>query len=149
MATEGFRPKFNMPPVPVLEYAEHATAGSFKKYDLVELNGGKVRLNSNDQAVWGVALRDASGTVDTPIQVQMISVGQIWVAEADTTVAVTDVCLQYGLNIGTAGSMSVDIGDTTTESVTLIAPDERDGYGGGSNRVLIKFLNVALQSEQD
>jgi len=149
MATEGFRPAFNIPSVPVLEYAEHATAGSFKKYDLIELNGGKVRLNSDDQAIFGVALKDASGTADTAIPCYVLSSDQIWVAEVDATVAVTNVGVQYGLNIGTAGSMSVDLGDTTTESVTIIGLDGTNAYGASGTKVLVKFLNVVIVSEQD
>lgn len=127
-----------------LYYPEHATAGSFKGGDLVDLNGGKVRLAAADTKIWGVAGKDAAGTVDTSTPVMLISSDQVWVAWADTTVNQTHVGNDFGLNIASA-SCTVDIADTTTTSVVILGIDERH-VAGTTARVLVKFQNGVIQN---
>ena len=143
MATIGFEQITG--PFQTEHYPEHASAGSFALGDLVKLASGKVQLETSDQAVTGVALRAASGTEDTNIPVAIITPSQLWVAEVDTTTAATQVNVAYGLNIGTAGSMSVDIGDTSTTTVRVERLDSRDDAGTATGRVVVKFDQAALK----
>ena len=126
--------------------SEHATAGSFVAGDIVDLNGGKVRIASSDQAIYGVAAAPATGTVDTQIPVYVVDPSQLWVAYADGTVTeATHTGNDYGLNIA-AGSCTVDLGDATTTTVSIIDIDERDAYATTA-RVIVRFKNAILQSQ--
>jgi hypothetical protein len=131
----------------ILDYPEHATAGSFEAGDPVDLNGGKVRIAASDQQIWGIAGADASGTTDTSIPVYVISPEQIWVAYADTTLNQTHVGNDYGLNIS-AGTSTVDIGDATTTSVVILGIDERD-TAGTTARALVKFKGGIIQNHDN
>ena len=142
MATIGFQFVIGNPQVRI--YPEHTTANSFAIGDLVKLTAGKVVLASDDSALWGVAGKAASGTVDTEIPVYVLNTDQVWMAEVDTTSAQSQVGADYGLNIGTAGSMSIDIADTTTTSVTVL--DLFDAASTATGRVLVKFNYDVLSS---
>jgi hypothetical protein len=142
LATIGF--KLHSGPSNIFEVPEHTTAGSFTIGDLVKLTSGKAQLETSDQAVWGVALKAATGTADTTIPVQVITPQQVWCAAADTTTTSGHVGAVYGLNIATAGSMSIDIGDTTTTTVRIEALDTRDG-ASALGRCLIRFDPNALK----
>ena len=144
MATIGFRQITG--PFQVEHLPEHTTANSFVAGDIVYLNSGKLALVTSDAAVFGVAGAPASGTADTSLPVYVITPTQLWVAEVDTTSAVSQVGGKYGLNIGTAGSMNVDIGDTSTTSVRIERLDSRDVAGTATGRVVVKFDQAALQN---
>jgi hypothetical protein len=122
-----------------------ASSQSYKAGDLVKLAAGKVTIISADTDIWGVAGKDATTTTSADAPVYIIDLNQIWMAELDTTSATTQVGEDYGLNIGTAGSMSVDIGDTSTTTVSII--DLYDDAGTTSKaRVLVKFHSDHLDS---
>lgn len=143
MATIGFQQITG--PFQVEYIPEHGTANSFVAGDLVKTTTGKAVLASDDAVLVGVAAKDATGTEDTLIPVYVITPTQLWVAEVDTTSATSQVGIAYGLNIGTAGSMSVDIGDTSTTSVRVERLDSRDAAGTALGRVVVKFDQAALQ----
>ena len=146
MSTRGFASRDGDSAANVVNLPEHATAGSFVAGDLVNVAGGKVRILQSDQNIFGIALGKASGTADTDIPVEVISPDKVYVAQADTTTAVTQVNNDYGLNIGTAGNMSVDIGDTSTTSVVVVDLDPRDAVGTNGGRLLVKFTTAALDT---
>jgi len=142
MATIGFR--YIKGPY-VVNHLPEAASQSFKAGDLVILTSGKVAIVTSDQTVYGVALKDASGTTGADVPVLVIQPDQIFLAQADTTTAATHVGGKYGLNIGTAGSMSVDIGDTSTTTVRIEKLDPRDG-AKANGRVYVKFDPDKLQN---
>ena len=129
-----------------LPYPEHATAGSFKRGDVVALDtsNGKVRIAPNDQSIWGIARTDASGTEDTNIMVDVLSPEQIWVAYADTTTNQAHVGNNYGLNVA-SDDCTVDLGDASTTTVVIQGIDQRD-TAGSTARVLVKFIPARIQS---
>jgi len=145
MATMGFAIAKGNPNI--RDFPEHGTAGSFVAGDLVDLNGGKVRIAASDQKVMGVAQKAASGTEDTLIPIAQISSEQEWMCQVDATSAETNKGEDYGLNIGTAGSMSVDLGDTTTCSVNVLKLHARDG-ALATGRVYVSFRDAVIQHKQ-
>jgi len=146
MATIGFKWSGIGEAPPVIEALE-ADSQSFKVGDLVYLSSGAVTIVASDQTVFGVALKAGTNVTSghATIPVQVITPGSLWIAQADTTTATTHVGGKYGLNIGTAGSMSVDIGDTTTTTVRIEALDSRDG-AKENGRVLVQFDPAKLQN---
>ena len=140
MATMGFKLFSGDPHVRV--YPEGSTQ-SFKQGDLVKLSSGLVVIASSDQDVTGVALKDATTATTGLIPVSIVDPSQIWLCEADATIAVTSRGVAYGLNIATAGSMSVDISDTTTTSVMVESVDLGVKNGGATTgaggRLQVRF----------
>ena len=141
MATIGFKLVSGNPNI--RDYPE-ASAQTFKVGDLVKLSSGQVAIASSDQSVFGVAAKDASGTTNADVPVYVITGEQVWVAQANTTTSAGHVGEDYGLSIGTAGSMAVDIADTSTTSVIIQALDSRDG-AAANGRVLVRFDPDKLQ----
>ncbi len=142
MATIGFRLAYGNAESKI--YPE-GSSQSYKAGDLVKLSSGKVKIASADTDIWGVAGKNATTSTSADAPVYIISPDQVWMAEIDTTSATTQVGNDYGLNIGTAGSMSVDSSDTSTTSVSII--DLYDASGTTSHpRVLIKFHPEHLDS---
>jgi hypothetical protein len=140
MSTFGFRYMAGSPDI--RDFPEDETSGSFKAGDLVDLSSGEVILHTGTTSVWGVTLKDASGTTSTAIPVHVIHSDQVWLAEIDTTIAASNVGLHYDLNITTAGSMSVDLGSTTQAMVTIEALDPRS-----TTRAFIRFHQSVVDSE--
>ncbi len=127
----------------VVEVSE-ADSQSFKANDLVQVSAGTVKIAA-DSAISGVAQKAATNvtTGNITIPVQIITPDSIWIAAADTTTAATQVGEDYGLNY-TAGSQSVDIGDTTTTQVRMEQLDSRDG-AKSLGRVHVRFKQSVLK----
>ena len=135
-------------PSVIRNYPADETHGSFLAGDLVEMSAGELILKNDTTNILGVAMKDytASGTV---IPVQIIQTDQLWVAEADTTTTTAMCGVGYGIN-DTAGTQSIDIGDTSDIEVVCISIDPRDGATTGSGgRMVVRFVNNALQTAHD
>lgn len=75
-----------------INFPEDATAGSFKVGDIVKLHTtGKVRIATANAAAIGIAHKDASGTADTDIPVELFNTNDIYVGTHGGTSAQTDV----------------------------------------------------------
>jgi len=146
LATIGVRAINNNPAPRIREYPENASAGSFVYGDLVVISAGTVKIASSDQALSGVALKAATGVSATSIPIMVLDSNTEYVMQADTTTTAGMEHVDYGLNIGTAGSMSVDIGDTTTVSVVCQKLDPRDG-AAATGRMIVKFKSAVLTGE--
>ena len=146
MATIGVRAKNNKPAPRIQTFDEGATPGSFAVYDLLTLNAGGVQIATSDQALFGVALKGYTGTSGSDIPIMVLDSNTEYVMAADTTTTAGMIGNDYGLNIGTAGNMSVDIGDTTTTSVIVQRLDERDG-AKANGRLVVKFKSSVLTGE--
>ena len=144
MATIGF--EYHSGPSRVIQALE-ANSQSFTVGDLVYLVSGAVTIAADDATVFGVALKAGTNVTsgNATIPVQVITPDTLFVAQADTTTATTHVGGKYGLNIATAGSMSVDIADTTTTTVRIEALDSRDG-AAATGRVVVRFDPAKLQN---
>ena len=135
-------------PVVIREYPADETHGSFLAGDLVALSAGELILKAATTAILGVAMKDytASGTA---IPVLIANTDQVWVAEADTTTTTAMCGVGYGIN-DTAGTQSIDIGDTSDIEVYVVKIDPRDGATTGSGgRMHVRFVNNALQLNHD
>jgi len=138
MATMGFQWS-GIGAAPNVVEAKEADSQSFVVNDLVYLNAGAVTI-ATDAAISGVALKAATNvtTGNATIPVQIITPDSVWIAQADAATSVDYVGEDYGLNY-TAGSMSVDIGDTSTTQVRIEKIDSRDGAGVSPYRVHVRF----------
>lgn len=144
MATLGFAP-YNCDKATIVHVPEGATQ-TFKAGDLVYMTSGTVKIATSDQTVFGAAVCDASGTTSTSIPVYVADPSTVWTAQVDTTSAASQIGAKYGLNIGTAGSMSIDIADTTTTSVRVIDIHPHDG-AKALGRVLFLWRTKALMND--
>jgi len=144
MATIGFQLHSGNPEVRMIGEGAGA-ANSFYVGDLVYLAAGLVTVVANDATIYGVAGANASGTTGTLVPVYVINPSHTWVAEFDDTTTAAYVGEDYGLNV-TAGSMSVNLGETTNTAVTVKDLDPRDGpTTGAGGRVLVNFVPGVLQ----
>jgi hypothetical protein len=138
MATSGFQLAYGNPTI--VHMPEHTTANSFTAGDLVYLSSGLVVLAADDDTVFGVAARAASGTHDTVIPIYVITPEQTWIVEMETTSAEAHIGEDYAVNL-TAGSQSVNTDDTG--SVVVI--DFFEPVGTATGKVLVKFSPDVLQ----
>lgn len=143
MATIGFQLAYGNPEV---RYIPEADTQTFYVGDLVYLNAGQVTVVANDDAIFGVAAKNsAADTNNVATPVYIIDPSQTWIAEFDDAQAAAYIGEDYGLNV-TAGSMSVNLGETTNTSVTVVDLDPRDGVTTASGgRVYVKFVPGVLQ----
>lgn len=144
MSTIGF--KYHSGPVRVIEALE-ASSQTFAAGDLVYLNAGVVTLVTDDQTIMGIALKASTNVTAawTTIPVQVITPEAMFIAQVDTTSALTQVGEDYGLNTATTQFHAVDIGDTTTTCVRIDRLDSRDG-ALAAGRVIVRFNPLVLQS---
>jgi len=142
MSTIGFQLAYGNPTV--VHVPETTTASSFVAGDLVVLASGYVGLAADDDTVFGVALASASGTLNTSIPVQVISPHDVFVVEMETTSTVAHLGQDYGVNIGTAGSMSVD----TDQTGSIIVIDFFEPVGTATGKVLVRFTDQVLMTYQ-
>jgi len=127
-------------PVPEVVEALEIDSASFAANEIVTLSGGYATIGADD-GVFGVAMKASTNvtTGNITIPIQVITPDTIWIMQADTTTAVTQVGEDYGLN-WTTGSQAVDLGDTTTPQVRIEQLDTRDGATtGAGGRVHVKF----------
>ena len=125
--------------------APEAASQSFKKGDLIYLVAGAVTIIAADSKIAGVALQDASGVTGTIIMFHAIHPDQLWIAQLDTTTAQAYEGEDYGLNYGTAGSMAVDIGDTSTVAVVINQLDPAQAVGKDGGKVILRFKAAVCQ----
>jgi hypothetical protein len=130
-------------PTHLMEYPQ-AASQAFKKGDLVYLVGGAVTVVAADTRIGGVAMEDAGATGDM-IQINKITPDQLWVAQADDTTTQAMEGQEYGLNIGTPGSMSIDIADTTDTAFAVDQLDPQSGpTTGAGGKMIGRFLNAVI-----
>ena len=145
MSTMGF--EYYSGPNNIVSALE-ANSQTFVAGDLLYLNSGAATIatTSQETQIFGVALKNATNvtTGNAAIPILVICPETLFVAQADTTTAVTQVGEDYGLNY-TSGSMSVDIGDTTSTSVRIEALDSRDAVGTSGGRVVVRFQPATMQ----
>ena len=144
MTTIGF--KYHSGPVRIIEALE-ASSMTFAPSDLVYLSSGLVNLVTDNSVIMGVALKASTNTTSgwASIPIQVITSDTLFVAEVDTTSALSQVGEDYGVNTATTQCHGVDIGDTTTTCVRIERLDSRDG-AKADGRVIVRFNDKVLQS---
>lgn len=144
MATMGFVPL--NPCAERITWLPEAATQTFKQGDLVIISSGKVAVMTDDDDIFGIALRDATGTTDTQLPIYVPGVDEKFIAEASTTTAQTNVGVAYALVV-TSGSMAVNPGSTTTAAFYIDQLDKRDGATtGAGGRVIGRFVYTSLDS---
>jgi len=140
MATSGFRP-YPGPKADRITVLPEAATQSFKTGDLVIIDGGKVKVATDDENVFGVAMNDASGTTDTDVSVYVIYPGDKFIAESGAATAVANQGVAYDIDM-TSGSMSVTTGTTASAVFYIDCLDPRDGATSSSpyGHVIGRFL---------
>jgi hypothetical protein len=136
----GFQP-YDMNGVHVV-HLPSGTTGTFTKGDAVFLSSGVVTVAATTTTdIYGVAAAPAitSGTV--PVYVADPS--SVWVGEVDGVSVVTNLGTAYGI-VGATGSMAIELLDTTTTIVRVIAIHPADGYKT-KGRVLFCWMSSSIQ----
>lgn len=125
-----------------------ASGQSFKRGELVYLSGGKVTLASATQGtILGMALADASGTVDTDVLVALATADAVFAAnlKSGATTAVTDVGKSYGFAIA-SNKWHIDNAVVGANARALIIDlDSRDVVGDTQGRVHFIILGKYRQ----
>ncbi len=123
----------------IVEIPEHTTAGSFAIGDPVKVDSGKLKIASDDQDIFGIAMKAATGTAGTDIPVAVLTPEQIWSINADsaTTPLTTMVGASYGLTISAGATVINLAGGTTAGHWILDSLDQRDTAAAGT-RVCVR-----------
>lgn len=133
---------------PQLVAYPEAASQTFKRGEVVYLVGGKVTEIASDTPgqILGVAAEDASGTVDTQIEVWVANDDTIFEAnysddaQAGAATNVNIVGLRRMLDRDTTNSRVYVSNSGTTPRVTILGLSEKDAAGDTGGRVLFQFL---------
>lgn len=148
----------NGTPVPQNTYPE-ASGQTFKRGDLVYLASGKVtecvapgsNLTSSGNEIFGVALKDATGTVDSDIPVAEIRPGFRMVlpvthaTAASAITAATQRGAVFQLENVTSYGYAVAIDDTATPVVTVVKIHPQYKVGAQYGWVEVEFIFTEMQ----
>ena len=145
MATMGFRP-YPGPDATKIVHLPEGTSASFQAGDLVIFTSGKLQVATDDDDVFGIALKTYTGTADTSIPVYVITPGDRFIAETSATQAQTNCGVAYAL-VMTTGSMAVNPGSTTTAAFYIDQLDPRDGpVTGAGGHVIGRFVYGSMDA---
>lgn len=124
----------------IVDAAEHATAGGFKAGDLVKFASGKVQI-ATAGAINAIALKDASGTVDTAIPVELIDNDTVYVTpyKASATALATNMHVQHDF-VFTAGAHTLDESGASTDCYVV---GTLDAWATSGGRLLWKIKPAA------
>jgi len=138
MAVKSFWNMTSTNPV-VIDYLEDATAGGFKAGDIVKVHTttGKLRIAVANKAAIGIAQKDASGTVDTKIPVELFNTNDIYVGTHGGTSVITDNGDIYDFT-ASAGAFTVDH-DSTAAATDFVVVGLYDAAAAGG-RVMLRVL---------
>jgi len=127
----------NLNPI-VLNFYEDTTHGSFKSGDLVKLHtNGKVRLATANGAVLGIAHRNATGTADSIIPVELLNSVDVYVGTHGGTSALTDLGDVVDATM-TYGAQTVD-NDSAAATTDFVVVGLYDAAAAGG-RVMLRIL---------
>lgn len=145
MATFGFKP-FPGPDSKKIVHLPEGSGATFYTGDLVIFTSGYVQVATNDDDIFGIAMRNSSGTIETDIPVYVITPGDKFIAESSATIAETNKGVAYDL-VMTAGSMAVNPGGTSSAAFYIERLDPRDGpTTGAGGRVIGRFIYTSMDS---
>jgi len=144
MATIGFQLAYGDPHI--VHLPEHTTSSSFTPGDLVAVVSGYIQCiatGTHTSTIFGVAQKKYKGTLGTSTPVHVISSGDVFIAQMNTTSTTTHIGPDYGVNTA-VGSQSVNA--TSTGCVVVI--DFFEPVNTATGKVLVKFIPGVLQSEE-
>ena len=147
MAYMGFRPYPDSDATKIVWLPEGGTSGEFLVGDLVIFSSGSIVIATDDADVFGIALKDHSGTTGTMTPVYVITPEDRFVAQSSATTAETSKGNAYNIDVTTAGSMCVDVGTTGSASFYIDELDPRDGpTTGAGGRVIGRFVYGSMDA---
>ncbi len=131
--------------------ATEAASQSFLKGELVYLVAGKVTVvASGGTVIWGIALQDATGTTDEPIDVQvddgtLVLRGNVYHGTAASAVtAVANLGIKYGIYVS-GNKAHLDISNTANDAAVITSLDKGE-IGDVYGRCNFKLIPAVLQS---
>ena len=131
-----------------------ASGQSFKEGQLVKLVSGKVTVcaGASDEAVWGYAKKDASGSADTDILVQRIVEGTrlSFSVHHDTPASAITAVAQVGATydmVVAANKCIVDIENTTHKILRVVAIDPMYAVGTKYGGLICEILPSHVQAQ--
>jgi hypothetical protein len=145
MSTMGFKP-FPGPDSKKIVHLPEGSGATFACGDLVIFTSGYIQIATDDDDIFGIAMRASSGTIETDIPVYVITPGDKFIAETSATVAETNKGVAYAL-VMTTGSQAVNPSSTTTPAFYIERLDPRDGpTTGAGGRVIGRFYYTSMDS---
>lgn len=146
MAYIGFRPYPDSDATKIVHLPEVVSA-TFLTGDLVILSGGFVTVATDDKDVFGIAMKDYTGTTSALIPVYVITPEDRFIAQSTATTAETNKGVAYGVDVATPGSMAVTVGTTGDAVFYIDELDPRDGpTTGAGGRVIGRFIISAADA---
>lgn len=134
-------------PAKIMWFPE-ASSQSFKAGEFVNLVSGKVTVLSATPAlqgkIAGMALADASGTVDTAVPVAVAEEGVLFELNGTSTSAVTQVGGVFGLTV-TSNKHYLNTSDTTITKFHVKELSKKDAVGDTYARYLVEVLGSVCQ----
>jgi len=147
MAYMGFRPYPDPDATKIVHLPEAGTSGEFLTGDLVIFSGGSITIAAADTDLFGIAMKDHTGTTGTMTPVYVITPEDRFIAQSSATTAETNKGVAYNVDVSTAGSMCVDVGTTGDASFYIDELDPRDGpTTGAGGRVIGRFVYGSMDA---
>jgi hypothetical protein len=147
LSTAGFR--LYDGPQNIQWFPEDQTSGYFAAGNVVILSSGEVTIATDDDDIWGVALKGYTGTTGTMIPVSVITPDQRWLAYATSTTATTIIGTSYALTL-TYGSQGVNTASTTTPAFMvedILKSDKTAGATTGAGGWVIgRFVYTSMDA---
>lgn len=123
-------------PNPIVVPAQEGTGQSYKAGDLVKWSSGQLVIATSG-AIDGIARRDASGTVSTVCEVELINLDSVYVMTYGTTTSQAVIGSTQDITF-TAGGHTTITGGSGVDGV-VVALDSRDAVGASGGRVYFQF----------
>jgi hypothetical protein len=134
-----------------IQWVPEAAAQSFKEGEFVYLASGKATACASDAtAIYGLALKDASGVTDALIPVAVadnlneFEMSVFHGTPASAVTAITQVGSKFALEV-VSNEHSVDISNTTDLAFQVQAISAKDEIGETYGRVIVKVLSDISQ----
>jgi hypothetical protein len=140
MAYMGFRPYPDSDATKIVHLPEVVSA-TFLTGDLVILSGGFVTVATSDANVYGIAMKDYTGTTSALIPVYVITPEDRFICQSSAATLETHKGNAYGCTLTTPGSMCVVAGTTGNATFYIDELDPRDGpTTSAGGRVIGRFV---------
>jgi hypothetical protein len=135
---------------PNIHYYQEAAAGlinAFHPGDLVKLNAAGELVIASAGVILGIAEKTATGTASTEIPVDVISADEEFIAKykaAATAEALAQDIADFTFTVSTTAGHTLDESGATTDA-RIVDHDPRDPWTTSGGRLIIRFLDSALQ----
>ena len=150
--TKAIVSNYNDPDLVAIKWFPEASGQTFKEGDFVYLASGLVTVAvATTVTLLGIAMRDASGTANTSIPVQMftptgfVTMNVLGASAADKVFAASLVGAEYDLQVVSAGIWAVDSGTSSYDTVQVVQLIDDGAVGDTNARCLCRIASNKLQ----